>query len=498
MKRALASLILLAAAPLLAEEAPPAAPAPPPPPPTATLPTALAPAAPLAGYSGGLFFLRDPNDWFIAYPKGRLQVDSYLFVNRGDAPADVVPNSAADPRLKDTIFVRRARVGVAGTFIKHFDFYIEGEWANAPGAGSTGSVADAYIVIDYLPWLKLQLGQFNAPFTLENRTSNNTLDFMERSVTVRSFGIPQNKEQGAMLFGWLPSNAVYYSAGVFNGDGQNFRNQDNSPLILARVLVAPLAPWARDRKWMNDVWVGGSFWWSRHTNLGGFVAPNASGGAQNDLAGMSTQGGAPLFSSSYGNGKDADGAAIRSHLAPNGDTIKWAIEASLPIKRAGLRFELVHSSQSLAEYNDIPGQLKRAAPVSGAHLDGTAFYVEAFGWILGDVNFISTPGGVGGFAKLKPFEPAKEPRFGLMLAAKYERIVFDVTGLPMGDAGQGHYALDVVELGVNAWATRHVRLTANYIANLFGSGDDASPVFKKNFFYGRAEHELLFRVAVNL
>ncbi|MGZ3430124.1 MAG: hypothetical protein ACXVCV_25910, partial [Polyangia bacterium] len=63
---------------------------------------------PLAGYANGSFFLRDPHDWFVLFPKGRLQVDWYNFLNRGDVPAGVVPNSSADPRAKDTIFVRRA------------------------------------------------------------------------------------------------------------------------------------------------------------------------------------------------------------------------------------------------------------------------------------------------------------------------------------------------------------------------------------------------------
>ena len=107
---------------------------------------------PLAGYTNGGFFLRDPHDWFVLYPRGRLQIDWYNFLNRGDAPAGVVPNSngSKDPRPKDTIFVRRARVEVQGTFLGHWDFHIAGEFTTTPGAGSLGILADAYIIADYL------------------------------------------------------------------------------------------------------------------------------------------------------------------------------------------------------------------------------------------------------------------------------------------------------------------------------------------------------------
>src|SRR6185369_8178173 len=131
---------------------------------------------------------------------------------------------------------RRARVEVQGTFIGHFDFAIGGEFGSTPALGAYGTLTDCFINIDYLPYLKLMAGQFDAPFTLENRTSDKFFDFMERSIAVRAFGIPSNKEMGAMAHGFVPlelsgkselSKFWYYSFGVFNGDGQNFRNADN-------------------------------------------------------------------------------------------------------------------------------------------------------------------------------------------------------------------------------------------------------------------------------
>jgi hypothetical protein len=120
----LPTTIALAQEPPLADTAQPPADTAPPlpaqqqPPPAATevpqKPINVAPQAkeaapaylPLAGYANGSFFLRDPHDWFVLFPKGRLQVDWYNFLNRGDVPAGVTPNTSHDPRPKDTNYLR--------------------------------------------------------------------------------------------------------------------------------------------------------------------------------------------------------------------------------------------------------------------------------------------------------------------------------------------------------------------------------------------------------
>jgi len=456
---------------------------------------------PLAGYSNGAFFLRDPHNWFVLFPKGRLQVDWYNFLNRGNLPAGADANGSKDTRPKDTLFVRRARVEVQGTFMGHFDFAIGGEFGSTPATGAYGTLTDCYVNIDYLPYLQLQAGQFDAPFTMENRTSDKFFDFMERSIAVRDLGVPSNKEDGAMLWGWLPRRIAYYSWGVFNGDGQSFKNQDNNPAVLGRAFIAPVA-WmkrAEDHPWMKLMWIGGSIWWQRNTNLGGASAPS-TGAAQNDIASMTTQGGLGFFNASYGNGTDMNNNGIRSHLAPDGDTLKWALELNVPIKKLGLRWEFVDSSISLAQYNDTTNlgsaSLKRSAPIHGGKLEGYSTYVELYGWILGDVSFLETPG-LETPPKMKKFTWAQEPKWGLMLALKYEYTHFSVSGLPMGmtaaDPAVGSYIVHTFELGLNAWGTKHVRLTANYLFNYL-DGDAGN--IKSNLFHQKYEHELLFRLGV--
>ena len=463
-----------------------------------------------AGYDGN-FFIHDSRDWFVLYPKGRLQIDSYNYLNRGDAPAGVASNSTADPRARNTVFIRRARVELLGTMFHHFDFHIAGEWAQLPPAGGYGTVADAYVIVDYLDWLKFQAGQFDAPFSLENRTSDKYFDFMERSLAVRDLGVPLNKEDGAMIFGWLPKRAAYYSLGLFNGDGQNFKNLDDWPAFLARGFVAPLAPLAisERRRWMKDIWVGASFWWQRDSNLGGQAGPSTTGATTGDVPTMTTQGGFTFFSSNYNDGKDLAGNLLRAHLTPQNDTFKWAIEVNVPINRIGVRFEYIGVSMDLAQYFDTQpatGTATRSKPfINGnggaANLNGFGYYLEAYGWILGDTSYLETPG-IEAMPRLR-HAPAPEPRWGLMVAARYEHLEFnviplknlDANNVPIVDPAEGRYSVDTFELGVNAWASKHVRLTANYLINYI---DGNSQLVKKNLFYQNAEHELLFRVAIAL
>jgi hypothetical protein len=195
-------------------------------------------------------------------------------------------------------------------------------------------------------------------------------------------------------------------------------------------------------------------------------------------------------------------------LAPWGDTTKWAVEANVPFWRfVGARFELVHQTIGFARYDDsnpAEATLSRAAGKTGGFLSGTAYYIEVYGWILGDMFMMDAPG-LETAPRYRRFTDTAKPRWGLMVAAKYEHVGFDVGGLPTGapdamgnptlDPAAGNYSIHAFELGANAWGTNHVRLSANYVMNYI---DGSSAQVQKNFYYRRAEHELLFRLGLNL
>lgn len=230
------------------------------------------PEEPLAGFAGEQAFLRSADNTFILMPSGRLQVDSYFF----GRPTSSMPEA--------TVLLRRARLELFGWVGPMVHFSIAGDFAAAPPSSPdpTGpaflAATDDYVGIAPSDDLVIfQLGQFDAPFTLENRTSDKYIDFMERSVTVRAFAIPTNKEVGAMIHGTPKNRLFYYSLGVFNGDGQNFKNADANGDFMARAWVAPLA--LTELQKSVCLTVGGSAW------------TGARGLNANPLSSQTTQGG---------------------------------------------------------------------------------------------------------------------------------------------------------------------------------------------------------------
>jgi hypothetical protein len=454
--------------------------------------------APLAGYGSRVFFLRDRHDWFVIMPKARINVDWYNFLNRPHPMPGIEPNSAQDAQraqLRDTIFLRRARLGINGTFFKFIDMKLEIEFAQIPQPGQYSiNITDASGIVNIKPWLRIEAGQFYVPFTLENQTSENYTDFLDKNGPMR-WAVPYPRDLGAMVAGDLPYNVIRYYLGVFNGDGQNFKNLDNQPAVIGRIVFAPLGLLKKHPSWMEDVWVGGSFWWARSDNVAG-AGPPSTTASVGDLPSFSTNGGFTVFSGNYSNG------TAREHLGPNGNTYKWDVELNVPLwKRFGLRSEYLHQSIDLREYDDVAaanGTLSRSIGAGGgfAHLDGWGTYVEAYAWIGHDVEIDKV--GYPREPHWRGYTPPNKPTWAVQFVAKYEKTSWDITNTTGPEAG--HYALDTFGLGTNLWFTKHARVMANYFLNYIGAGDPslAAPNQKKNIFFQSFEHELLFRLQVNI
>ena len=200
-------------------------------PPPGRAPTTLRSTDPIGDFSDGVF-LRSRDGAIVLFPGGRLQIDSAFFRQQ-------TPKSGA--------FVRRARVELRGWLGPLFYFDVSGDFAPAPAAGtdvapSALPAADEYLT--FAPFgdqLMVQAGQFDVPFTLENRTSDAYTDFIERAMVARSLGAPRNKEVGVMAHGLLGDGRFYYSAGLFNGEGPEFRNIDNQSDTIGRLVATPFA-----------------------------------------------------------------------------------------------------------------------------------------------------------------------------------------------------------------------------------------------------------------
>ena len=78
-----------------------------------------------------------------------------------------------------SFFVRRARLAMTGTLFKYYDFRVESEF----GKGNA-RLNDGFMNIHYWPQFQIMFGQFKAPFWMEELTSDNWIDFVERSIAI--------------------------------------------------------------------------------------------------------------------------------------------------------------------------------------------------------------------------------------------------------------------------------------------------------------------------
>jgi phosphate-selective porin OprO/OprP len=103
---------------------------------------------------------------------GRVQFDARAIDNSFNAIAD--RDSAS---VGDTFEVRRARIGVTGSINKDIGYEVVGN-----GVGNTTNWIDtAFINYGFNKKAQVRAGRFKQPFSLEEMTSSNNIDFMERS-----------------------------------------------------------------------------------------------------------------------------------------------------------------------------------------------------------------------------------------------------------------------------------------------------------------------------
>jgi phosphate-selective porin OprO/OprP len=127
------------------------------------------------------FKTKDGN--FKAAINGRLQVDSQTNVNDQSLAATGANTSN---KLNDGVGLRRARLGVEGTFFKNTDYKFEYDFTR--GNGTTGAgVTDAYIRQNFSKPFSVKFGAFKEPFSLEEATSNRYITFIERNMITNTF-----------------------------------------------------------------------------------------------------------------------------------------------------------------------------------------------------------------------------------------------------------------------------------------------------------------------
>jgi len=448
--------------------------------PTSPVSPASAGSEPLGGFSDSTPFLRSSDGDFVLFPGGQFQVDGYYFHGKNKTP-------------NNTFLLRSARLDLGGWIGPWVYFFVTGEFAAgppaaaAPAAPANLSTADEFVAL--APWKNLailQVGQFNAPFTLENRISSKYTDFMERSITVRAFGIPDNREMGAMVHGFDEERIFYYSIGLFNGDGQNFKNADDHFDWMGRAWFAPLAIAGAGP--LHDVEIGASLWTGERANT---LAP----------ASQSTQAGFTFFNTAAFTATPTGSTSSQSiQLRQNGRLNAFAVELNAPIAhKVGLRGELVWRHSPLSEESIASNGT--GAVLGGADLKGYSLYGQVSVWLIGDDRIIGDQQSVGGFPRLGKFGVfgARPIQNGLVLLFRYEHLDETLTedataaALNLGNKYVGRTKVDAGEIGLNYWHSKRYRATFNYLVNHFGGDTPFITTLPSAY-----EQEFLFRLAMAL
>jgi phosphate-selective porin OprO and OprP len=184
-------------------------------------------------------------------PRGseiKLVLGGVIQVNFEDGDVSAFEGRFGQTALKDRFRLRRARINLTGDFAENFDFKIEGDFGQGDGLNSNRlafSATDIFVNWHQFPEAQVKIGQWKAPFGLEQLTPDTALYFAERSLPTGA--ITPDRQIGAQLWGKPFTNVwpdqkdlLTYYAGIFNGDGRNVSVNDNNNFMYVGRLESTL------------------------------------------------------------------------------------------------------------------------------------------------------------------------------------------------------------------------------------------------------------------
>ncbi len=178
----------------------------------------------------------------------KLVLGGFIQVNFEDGDVSAFEGRFGQTALKDRFRLRRARINMTGDFAEQFDFKIEGDFGQSDGLNSSRtafSATDIFLNWHQFPEAQVKIGQWKAPFGLEQLTPDTTLYIIERSLPTGA--ITPERQIGVQLWG-KPFASVWpdekdlltYYAGIFNGNGRNITNNDNNNFMYVGRLESTL------------------------------------------------------------------------------------------------------------------------------------------------------------------------------------------------------------------------------------------------------------------
>ena len=178
----------------------------------------------------------------------KLVLGGFIQINFEDGDVSAFEGRFGQTALKDRFRLRRARINLTGDFAENFDFKVEGDFEQSDGINSSRtdfSGTDIFVNWHQFPEAQIKVGQWKAPFGLEQLTPDTSLYLIERSLPTGA--ITPERQIGVQLWGkpfasiWPDQkDLVTYYAGIFNGNGRNISNNDNNNFMYVGRLESTL------------------------------------------------------------------------------------------------------------------------------------------------------------------------------------------------------------------------------------------------------------------
>lgn len=146
----------------------------------------------------------------------------------------------------DGFDIRRARLDVKGNISPYWSYRVQFDLAGTP------KLIDAYTELKLNDYLNFTIGQAKIPFSLENLTSSNKLELIDRSQAVEALvargkdvgGNQNGRDIGIQLGGTIlklkDRPVIDYRLGIYNGSGINTVDNNENKDIATRLIFHPV------------------------------------------------------------------------------------------------------------------------------------------------------------------------------------------------------------------------------------------------------------------
>ena len=405
---------------------------------------------------------------------GRIQPASqYNFINDPDPAFGA--NTANE--LNSGMNIRRARLGVEGTFFKIWDYKFEYDFSRGNGTVGSG-ITDAFVRLNHTDALSYKLGSFKEPFSLEEAASNRYLTFIERHMSVNAFvdnpntyktGIGANyavqRWQTGIAFQTEPIGSWSSASTSVNANGNQNRNNGSGDTGWQGIGRVSGRPWMEDDTKFMHVGISAG-----HTEV------NTQYRADGTMVGEGQIGGGGGMSFFAFPGTNVD----RTNILNTGNLSTGALND--PNRRQVTSYDR-YGAEGWFVYGPFSAQAEylrtniNGVGYDGEHLTGYYGFISYF--LTGESKSYHVRNGAAN--RLKPRKPFHWDGSGLgawEIAAGYDYIDMNSGAIKGGE-------MDMFRFGLNWYPHSNVKFQSNII-HVFNINTAGTPITNTNGYSGGA------------